>query len=306
MNDEQIKQNLKYIDLILKTGDSLEVNNKNVGLISIDKGNIGRSGNGMQHIIEQRFEKNNKTIEEITAILPLIIDSTTDGKISRNTEVYQDGKDIGTYDLEKNGIIAFISKTRDGNDEKFVITGFDDSSKKKEADGAIKAVIAENSYDPEFVIVKNQVVAVLTSAYSLHLKELNDNIKRWDDKKKYIEIKNLSNYLNTNDEALKKFVSDINKSVRLSEETINYLESKDIKGFTIKNSQNNNELLTKPMTVTVNDKERHCNSGILQGFKNAVKMIDDLQNQNSELKQENEHLKNQLNKSRKKRQEFER
>ena len=37
------------------------------------------------------------------------------------------------------------------------------------------------------------------------------------------------------------------------------------------------EILSKPMTVIVNDKERTCYNGVLEGFKNAVKMIDDLQ-----------------------------
>ncbi|MCQ2604552.1 MAG: hypothetical protein MJ215_05880 [Spirochaetia bacterium] len=46
---------------------------------------------------------------------------------------------------------------------KFIITGFDDSSRKEEATDAIRTVIADNSYTPEFIIVKQQVGAVIAS-----------------------------------------------------------------------------------------------------------------------------------------------
>lgn len=131
---EHIKRDFSYIRDIFETGDSISVKNEMVGLISIDKGNIGKSGNGLQHICTQRFEKDGRSVDEITAMLALVVNSAENGTVSRNNEIYQNEKDIGTYDIEKNGIIAFVSKTRDGNDEKFVITGFDDNSKKNRSE----------------------------------------------------------------------------------------------------------------------------------------------------------------------------
>ena len=54
------------------------------------------------------------------------------------------------------------------------------------------------------------------------------------------------------------------------------------------------EILSKPMTVIVNDKERTCYNGVLEGFKNAVKMIDDLQEENRTLKNKNAELEKQI------------
>lgn len=70
----------------------------------------------------------------------------------------QDGKCQLCGRSRKDWIIVFVSKTRDGDDEKFIITELM-IFQKEEAGDAIEAVIAKNSYDPEFVIVKNQVVA---------------------------------------------------------------------------------------------------------------------------------------------------
>ena len=59
----------------------------------------------------------------------------------------------------------------------------DDFAKKEEAGATIKAVIAENSYAPEFVIVKEQVVATLASSFILHLDEIKLNVEKQDGKK---------------------------------------------------------------------------------------------------------------------------
>lgn len=209
---EHIKRDFSYIRDIFETGDSISVKNEMVGLISIDKGNIGKSGNGLQHICTQRFEKDGRSVDEITAMLALVVNSAENGKVSRNNEIYQNEKDIGTYDIEKNGIIAFVSKTRDGNDEKFVITGFDDNSKKIEASDAINAVIAENSYAPDFVIVKEKVVATLASSYMLHLNEIESNLlnpKKDNIKRINKELKLLENYKNSDE--IKRYFKNNNE-----------------------------------------------------------------------------------------------
>ena len=194
---EHIRRDLHYVGEILDTGDSLLVRNYKVGFISVDKGNVGKSGNGLQHIIEQRFEKDGKSVDEISAMLALVVNAVEDGYVTRNVEILQNEKDIGIYDIEKKGIIAFVSKTRDGNDEKFVITGFDDFSKKAEASDAIKAVIADNSYAPEFVIVKEQVGATLASSFILHLDEIKRNLEKNNLKKAGQEAKKLEPYSNS-------------------------------------------------------------------------------------------------------------
>lgn len=76
----------------------------------------------------------------------------------------------------------------------FVITGFDDFSKKEEAGDAIKAVIAENSYAPEFVIVKEQVVATIASSFILHLDEIKNNFEKKNLKKAKQETENLKTF----------------------------------------------------------------------------------------------------------------
>ncbi len=215
LTEERTNQDLRYIGEILKTGDSLLVKNPEAGDIYIDKGHVGKSGNGLQHIIEQRFEKDKRTADEITAMLGLVMSAVENGKVTRNIEILHNAKDIGTLDIERNGIIAFVSKTRDGRDEKFVITGFDDFTKKEEAAGAIKAVIADNGYAPEFVIVKKQVVATLASAYILHLKELKVNLEKKNIlvAKKYLE--KIKPYLASNE--LNIFFSKEKPRARLKE-----------------------------------------------------------------------------------------
>ncbi|MBQ9282266.1 MAG: hypothetical protein IJ207_08730 [Treponema sp.] len=267
INQEHIKQDLRYIGEILKSGDSLSVKNPEVGFISVDKGNVGKSGNGLQHIIEQRFEKDGKSIDEISAVLALVMNATEDGKVSRNVEIFQGEKDIGTFDIEKNGIISFVSKTRDGKDEKFVITGFDDFSKKDEAGAAIEAVIANNSYAPEFVIVKEQVVATLASAYILHLDELKRNLEKNDSKKVNQELKKIEPY-------------------KKSEELKDFFEKS-------KNQTSAHNPLTDYTVLDVDGMSVECKTGLISGMKNAVRHVMQLQNEVDRLTEENERLKKQ-------------
>lgn len=74
--------------------------------------------------------------------------------------------------------------------------------KKIEASDAINAVIAENSYAPDFVIVKEQVVATLASSYMLHLNEIESNLlnpKKDNIKRINKELKLLENYKNSDE-----------------------------------------------------------------------------------------------------------
>jgi hypothetical protein len=56
-----------------------------------------------------------------------------------------------------------VDKVRQGNDEKFVITGYALYDRKEEATEAIKTVIANYGYTPEFSYIRKQVGAVVSS-----------------------------------------------------------------------------------------------------------------------------------------------
>lgn len=53
-------------------------------------------------------------------------------------------------------------------------------------------------------------------------------------------------------------------------------------------------LLEGCVKIEVNGKERECKNGVLEGFKNAVKLVDRLMDVNHQLADENEKLRNQI------------
>jgi hypothetical protein len=148
---------------ILVKGKPETVNNPKVGDILIEPGTTGKHGYGINHMIEQRYTKDHRSEDEIAAMVVLAIEAAKSGEVTRDVKVEQNNQDIGTLDIEKNGIIAFVSKSKNGSGQKFVITGFDDNSRKEEATDAINAVIADKNYAHEFVIVKKHVGAVIAS-----------------------------------------------------------------------------------------------------------------------------------------------
>jgi hypothetical protein len=160
---EEEKQSFDTISGILATGTSEKIINKELGEITIDAGHTGKSGFGLKHIIEQRFLKDKTNEQDIAALLYLVKDAAQNGVITREKSRMLNGMEVGSYDISKNGIIAFVSKTREKTKEKFVITGFSDNGKKKEASDAIQAVIAQYGYTPEFSDVRKQVGAVIAS-----------------------------------------------------------------------------------------------------------------------------------------------
>lgn len=91
------------------------------------------------------------------------------------------------------------------------------TSKKEEAGDAIKAVIAENSYAPEFVIVKEQVVATIASSFILHLDEIKNNLEKKNLKKAKQETENLKTFEKS--EELKDFFSDKKNQKKVIEAT---------------------------------------------------------------------------------------
>ncbi len=320
---ENICKILKQISFIIETGDSVSFYNKNVGDIFVVKGHVGKSGNGIQHIIEQRFEKDKKSIEEIIAVLALVLDATKNGVVSRDVKILHNQKDIGTLDIEKNGIIAFVSKTRDGKDEKFVITGFDDFSKKEEAGDAIKAVIATNSYAPEFVIVKRQVVATLASSFILHLDELKNNLEKKNLKKSSQELEKLVPYLTTKEVQDYFQNSKYQKELQEATESINaviarYGQSPEFLGIyaqvgaviasyeilphspeksRIKSTipaKSLEDMVYKGAAVTIGNKKIKCRHGLLEEFRKNYHLLEAEREKTKSLTEQVAELKKQV------------
>ncbi|MGP1440953.1 MAG: hypothetical protein ACTTJ3_09490 [Treponema sp.] len=110
-------------------------------------------------------------------MLCLIQDTLKDGKSKlQSSFINSDNSETKHYEIEKDGILAYVSSRRFGKDEKFLLTGFDSKDKNKEATDAIKAVIAQYDYTLEYSFIRNQVGAVIAS--------LNKNIADSEEKSK--------------------------------------------------------------------------------------------------------------------------
>jgi len=166
------------LNRVLETGKSASVYNAELGEIIVDIGVTGKKGYGLKHIIENRLREG-KNIDKITAILYLVIDTVKTGKKNRDIPIKQEGHK-GRVELEKNGIIAIISKQRiKGDNEKWLLTGFDSNEKQKEAQDAMQTVSVRYSYAPEYSGFRKQVGAVIASLNILSDKnELLSSIKK--------------------------------------------------------------------------------------------------------------------------------
>ena len=67
----------------------------------------------------------------------------------------------GRIEFEKDGIAAIVSKQRkQGDSEKWLLTGYTGTEKKEEATDAIQKVNSKYGYTPEFLGLEKQVGAV--------------------------------------------------------------------------------------------------------------------------------------------------
>ncbi len=139
---------------ILEKGHKWSIENPELGEISVEAGETGKSGWGLKHIIEQRYKNDGKDIDEISTLIPMILWAAKDGKITR--------ENARIYELEENGIIAIVRKA-DDKTNKWILTGFENRDKQKEATDAIKTGIAKYSYLPEYSSFRKQVGAVIAS-----------------------------------------------------------------------------------------------------------------------------------------------
>lgn len=153
--DGTVKQDLQLLTGILESGKSATIRHKDIGDIVVGEGTTGKSGYGIKHIIEQRYAKDGKSEEEIAALCYLIMNSLKDGEFRKNDEHFAE--------IKKKGIMAVVSKQRNGNKEQWLLTGYDLYAEKTEATDAIQTVIAQYSYTPAFSGLRKQVGAVIAS-----------------------------------------------------------------------------------------------------------------------------------------------
>ena len=171
--------NFDRLSSILENGQSRIIQNKELGEISIDKGLTGKNGFGLLHIIEDRTQEG-RNDEETTAIIHLVTQAAKEGKITRNIADKNDPEKIRRVEIEKDGIIALLSLHRNHNEEKWILTGFDNRNKKEEATEAIQTVIARYSGTPEFSYFRKQVGAVVSSLQiSPQLNEMSTENKQF-------------------------------------------------------------------------------------------------------------------------------
>lgn len=159
-NKKEIRKNCKVLNRILSTGKAETVKNKEIGDIVVEAGETKtkeKNGYGLKHIIEERYKKDKRTEEETSAMLPLIFDVVKNGKEMKGKKFKR------TINLEKGAFIAIIRKQPNDKNSQWVLSGFDNNQKEKEATGAIKTVSATNSYAPEYSDIRKQVGAVIAS-----------------------------------------------------------------------------------------------------------------------------------------------
>jgi hypothetical protein len=82
--EHAVTQDLALLASLLQTGKSAVIHHATLGAISVDAGSTGKSGYGIKHIIEQRYAKDGKSEDEITALIPLVLDAAKNGKVIKN------------------------------------------------------------------------------------------------------------------------------------------------------------------------------------------------------------------------------
>jgi hypothetical protein len=148
---------------VLETGKSDVVIHNKFGEITVDAGEAKKRSFGLKHIIKQRHDEG-KSTKETTALLILLDTTLKYGIKTRDIKLTRQPDHLGRMELEAGGIIAVVSKQRyQGDNEQWVLTGFDSDEKKEEAAGAIQKVISRYGYAPEFLVLEKQVGAVVSS-----------------------------------------------------------------------------------------------------------------------------------------------
>ena len=174
MGEEQ-KRDIELVASVLSTGKSVFIQSIPIGeKVEIEEGYFygerltqkgkDAKGEGLKHIIEERVVKDQMGEDDITALIMTVIDTVRTGT-DLSTE---NDKKAGYSKLEKQGIIAILSKRNNAPDSpQWLLTGFRDSQNKESATEAIATFKSNYSYAPEYFRLRKQVGAVIASL-SLH------------------------------------------------------------------------------------------------------------------------------------------
>jgi len=144
-------EDLVKMTSVLSTKKSKVIVHKSIGDVRICIGKPSLDSYGLRHIIYKRKDSENRTEDEITAMLSLICSAIHDG----------DPKpDYDCIKVTKNGITAIITRLVSERGKIGLLTGYDLDTNKKEATEAIQTVIARYSSTLEYSGLREQVVAV--------------------------------------------------------------------------------------------------------------------------------------------------
>ena len=280
-NKEQLAVFSQIAEFIEKDS-SMIIKNPVLGDVVFANGTLGNlekkntGGFGIKHIIDGRYRKDGLDEKEISALLFLMKDVVE----TQNPENIEKPK----INLVKNGIWVGITRNWGESDEKWIVTGYgetDTSGKMiKEAADAIKAVNAQYGYAPEFLSVGRQVGAVIASIDKItQINEKSTDLQSFVDGHPTISQS-------------EKSEAGIVRNISTLNDTKNITQTNEKSTSTEKSSES--KLLYEKTTVNVDGLERECEHGVLDGFRNAVKMVDRLKEENIQLKKENIELHKKL------------
>lgn len=280
-NKEQLAV-FSQIAEVIEKDSSMIIKNPVLGDVVFANGTLGNlkkkntGGFGIKHIIDGRYRKDGLDEKEISALLFLMKDVVE----TQNPENIEKPK----INLVKNGIWVGITRNWGESDEKWIVTGYgetDTSGKMiKEAADAIKAVNAQYGYAPEFLSVGRQVGAVIASIDKItQINEKSTDLQSFVDGHPTISQS-------------EKSEAGIVRNISTLNDTKNITQTNEKSTSTEKSSES--KLLYEKTTVNVDGLERECEHGVLDGFRNAVKMVDRLKEENIQLKKENIELHKKL------------
>jgi hypothetical protein len=154
-------KNAAMLSGVLASGTSAIITRDGFGDVVIDAGEVKSHSFGLNHIIYQRIVDDKDTVKDITALLFLLPDTIKNGSVSREIPFARNPNHKGRIEFEKDGIVAIVSRQRkQGDSEKWLLTGYTSTVKKEEATGAIQKVNSKYGYTPEFLGLEKQVGAV--------------------------------------------------------------------------------------------------------------------------------------------------
>lgn len=280
-NKEQLAV-FSQIAEVIEKDSSMIIKNPVLGDVVFANGTLGNlekkntGGFGIKHIIDGRYRKDGLDEKEISALLFLMKDVVE----TQNPENIEKPK----INLVKNGIWVGITRNWGESDEKWIVTGYgetDTSGKMiKEAADAIKAVNAQYGYAPEFLSVGRQVGAVIASIDKItQINEKSTDLQSFVDRHPTISQS-------------EKSEAGIVRNISTLNDTKNITQTNEKSTSTEKSSES--KLLYEKTTVNVDGLERECEHGVLDGFRNAVKMVDRLKEENIQLKKKNIELHKKL------------